>query len=474
MKALEVLGGIILKYYFDAPSIARVLREEPPPLHTSPSFEAMVFVKKTNTLAKRAASLRLYAAWFETAGFGREAFGTESVVFKYMQHLFADNSPASRAASLREAMNFLSGVLSLDFSDLQASTRVRGMCCRLLRTRQAVRQRAPLSVKMVKALEDLLAREAAAGTVDAVLAASTLFAVYSRSRVGDLRRCSKEPSLEIDGARTLGFLETHLEEHKTARPGSRRALPVAAPVFGLTEHCWGEDFVVARRTAGVTAGDGSSLVPALVGDDFGGVPYKTTEFSTAFRALLVKLGFRDQIEHVGAHSLKTTLLSWAAKFGVDRDHRRLLGYHAAPGGDGTVDIYARDVMAVPLRALSAMLSEIRAGAFDPDSTRSGTFAAPPAAESVPAVQEVASVSSAASSASAPGTDDEEIVVDEDCTVVCNVATCFYHIARDSSVLVCGKNGPFGGLCILTRLQDPGCAVDASESHPMTPKAWSKE
>ena len=247
----------------------------------------------------------------------------------------------------------------------------------------------------------------------------------------------------MNATRTQVYLETRLEEHKTARPGSRRALPVAAPVYGLTQHCWGEDFVVARRSAGLTAEDGSSLVPAIVDGSFGTVPYKTAEFTAAFRSLLVKLGFGNRLEAIGAHSLKATMLSWAAKFGLERDNRRLLGYHAAPGGDATVDVYARDVMATPLRALNEMLAQIRDGRFDPDATRSGAFVPPPAAvgEHVPAVEDAVSMSSAESSASPTASDDEEVTADVECTVVLNTATGYAHIAEDANVLRCGKPWP---------------------------------
>ena len=75
---------------------------------------------------------------------------------------------------------------------------------------------------------------------------------------------------------------------------------------------------------------------------------KTTEFASQLRALLLDLGFSvEELVRVGAHSLKVTCLTWAAKFGVEREQRRLLGYHLAPG-DRTLEAYSRDSMATPL------------------------------------------------------------------------------------------------------------------------------
>ena len=70
--------------------------------------------------------------------------------------------------------------------------------------------------------------------------------------------------------------------------------------------------------------------------------------------------------------MKCTLLSWAAKFGVDASIRRALGYHTA-SADKSVNIYARDSMATPLRELQAVIDAVREGDFAPDETRSGFF-----------------------------------------------------------------------------------------------------
>ena len=70
--------------------------------------------------------------------------------------------------------------------------------------------------------------------------------------------------------------------------------------------------------------------------------------------------------------MKATLLSWAAKYGLDKATRRTLGYHADPA-DKAVETYSRDAMAAPLRHLDRVLEAVRRGAFDPDATRSGFF-----------------------------------------------------------------------------------------------------
>ena len=72
---------------------------------------------------------------------------------------------------------------------------------------------------------------------------------------------------------------------------------------------------------------------------------------------------------VSSHSLKSTMLSFLAKRGIEMGDRLLLGYHTSPFTMGLT--CSRDGMARPLQILSDMLSEIRCGKFHPDQTRSG-------------------------------------------------------------------------------------------------------
>ena len=98
-------------------------------------------------------------------------------------------------------------------------------------------------------------------------------------------------------------------------------------------------------------------------------PLTTSEATDWIKSLLAMQGFRD-LEGLGAHSMKSTLLSWCAKRGLPLDIRRALGYHMA-ADDHSVLTYSRDSLARPLRKLEAVLSEVRLGIFDPDASRSG-------------------------------------------------------------------------------------------------------
>ena len=119
----------------------------------------------------------------------------------------------------------------------------------------------------------------------------------------------------------------------------------------------------------------------------------TTEAGKWLRKLLGRMN--PEAEYATAHSLKSTPLSWCAKWGLDPEVRLILGHHKT--GKSSAECYGRDNLAKPLRDFDLVLQQIRTKAFVPDSTRSGmiqeperndpsdTFRAPPETEeAVPA------------------------------------------------------------------------------------------
>eukprot|EP00971_Amphidinium_carterae_P177146 3513125-Amphidinium_carterae.2 len=57
-----------------------------------------------------------------------------------------------------------------------------------------------------------------------------------------------------------------------------------------------------------------------------------------------------QVEPVTPHAMKSTMLSWAAKFGISADYGKVLGYHVVPA-ERSMNVYARDSLAPSLREL---------------------------------------------------------------------------------------------------------------------------
>ena len=374
--ALATIVDIVARHFPEAPSIRAIRADGGGAVSPdSVSLGAMAEKKATNTLLKRASSLRMYDAWYRASSCSG-GFCDEPTVFTYVRELYQDSAPASRAAAVVASLNFLEGVFAIDVLPVRASARVQGMCVRSLRTRAAIRQRRPFSVELVRVLEDVLAADGGAGTVDGVLAGAALFTIFARARVGDLRRCTVEPVLDIfDGK---GYVESAFLEHKTAVPGTRKALPIVAPAFGLATP-WASTWMATRRCAGLDAAKDLTMIPARAeGGGWATVPYTTVEFASSVRDLLLRHGVTaDAIVNIGAHSMKTTLLSWIAKYGLDKPTRRMLGYHAEPK-DKSVETYSRDAMAAPMRKLDEVLAAVRSGRFLPDANRSGHFVDDPA------------------------------------------------------------------------------------------------
>ena len=341
---------------------------------TSPSLLAALHPKASETLRKRASSLRALSLWLRSAGVRGNPFD-EATMFEYFGMLIAERSAPSRGLTVRQLIGFMGGVFGFPVQEALESARVKGLGIKLRERRGILRQAAPLTVAMVEQLERLVLESPDDG--DIALAGLALFALLARCRVGDLRRCSSEPVLDLSPDQSCGFVETVLEKHKTARPGHRQLLPAVAPAFGVLGREWASAWLSARRRLGLNATAAGTLVQApLLGGGWSAAPLKTAEFAGMVRLLLVRAGTpQDQLRSIGSHSLKVTTLAWASKFGVPREDRRILGYHLK-AGDRTMEAYSRDSQAAPLRRLVAMLREVGAKRFLPDATRSGQLVAP--------------------------------------------------------------------------------------------------
>ena len=238
--------------------LAAVLAEEGSLCPASSSIRAMVAKKATATLQRRASSLRLYADWLSASGVADDLIFVEPTVYRYLRELVDGECPPTRPGHFLSSLNFIDGVFGFDMKPVRSSSRVQGLCADSLR-RNTITQRRPLSVDVVKVLERIVSADAGSGNPDGIYAGTALFAVYSRCRVGDLCRCAVEPTLDLtDGG---GFVETFFLEHKSAKPGSRRALPIVAPVLGLTSK-WACEWMAARSAAGLDAARAGTLVPA--------------------------------------------------------------------------------------------------------------------------------------------------------------------------------------------------------------------
>jgi hypothetical protein len=450
VKAL-VFFARFLSVYRDGSGLAQLMVEEDEAFsELAPSLVAALEARKTATLEKRSGSLRLYEAWFATSGRPVAELFAERTVFEHMAFLNDERVGATRGLALSQAINFAGGLFKFDVAAVAVSPRVRGLVVRLLKTRQPLRQRAPLTVAMVTFLENLSCDSDE--DLEGIFAGAALFCLYARARVGDLRRSPVDPILDIAAGGRVGFVQGAFFEHKTAKAGSKLSLPIVAPLPGVTGRDWASPWLDRRRRLRLVAAECGTLLPApAAGGGWTGVPMKTVEFGVALRTLFLKGGFTaEALDAIGAHSLKTTTLSWMAKAGVDRDSRRALGYHVR-ADERSMEAYSRDSLAGPLRLLAKVIGDIQAKRFSPDATRSGFFE--PAAPCTPPAAPPSSTCSSRSS-SAPSLadsdneapdDDDDAGLDEDLPdvlnkVVQNNVTKYCHVLTEGR-LVCGKRMP---------------------------------
>ena len=97
---------------------------------------------------------------------------------------------------------------------------------------------------------------------------------------------------------------------------------------------------------------------------------------------------RDYLEcpndsSLSSHSLKSTVLSWAAKCEMPREYRRVLGRHSSSVKESD-SVYARELSFAPVRAMERMFHLIRKSEFNPDAARAPEPGAAPAFPPTPA------------------------------------------------------------------------------------------
>ena len=149
-------------------------------------------------------------------------------------------------------------------------------------------------------------------------------------------------------------------------------LPMVAPCFGIDGTNWGLEWTRVRQQLGLHWPPDGLVMPA---PDREGVaterPLETQECAAWLRKL-VGVETSSETRRVASHSLKSTMLSYAAKRGIGIPERLQLGYHTSNFQMGMV--YSRDGAAASILVLEKLISEIAQGKFSPDETRSGRIA----------------------------------------------------------------------------------------------------
>jgi hypothetical protein len=159
--------------------------------------------------------------------------------------------------------------------------------------------------------------------------------------------------------------------------GERRSvlLPLVALGSGLSGSGWALSWMAARRASGLTGHVFLMPADAEHSDHWLDRRMTTAEGSYWLKDLLVLASLKEsEASGFSTHSLKATLLSWAAKSATfDLQERLILGHHLDEETKMAVT-YSRDAIAATMVKVYRMLETVRKGIFDPDASRAERIA----------------------------------------------------------------------------------------------------
>eukprot|EP00435_Cladocopium_sp_Y103_P068453 s116_g31.t1 len=362
--------------------VAQDMQKDASGVSANETLKASFGVKSPQTLLKRAASLRRYFKWHQEHRADAEYAPasplplSEPDVWEFFLWLKAYRQESGRGftnpAAFLETVRFSKFCLNLYQTDsVLQSRRLLGFAA-IEKLQKGPNQAPPLELVHLQKLHSIL--ETAACLHDRLGAGVMLICVYGRARWSDLRFVHHA---QIEHGRS-GFLTLYTAEHKTSAVGARREqyLPLVVPWTGVTHHEWIVTFLQVYMESGLDIHKvplGPLLPAPKLGGGFSARPLTTTEAASWLRLLL-----RDtpNCETYRAHSLKTTLLVWAAKAGLDKEVRAVLGHHAS-ALEGSEVVYSRFLQTRALRKLNMLLHRVRIGlGIEEDPMAPNPFATP--------------------------------------------------------------------------------------------------
>ena len=237
--------------------------------------------------------------------------------------------------------------------------------------KRPLKQRRPLLVSELQHLEDVCIN--GTDNHNRVFCRYFPFLVYGRARNSDTALVT---DMVLDQDEHGGwFIQVSATSTKTSRTLAKRSrfLHLVAPIRGLATSSWALSWLEAREESGLghPMSDAVPLMPApLLDGKWSDRPLSARETKKWLTEILLNHDNDTELDHLGSHVGKVTLLAWMSKIGANTVTRRYLGYHVE-SNDNSMLTYSRDAASGPLRELENMISAVRCLAFFPDSTRSG-------------------------------------------------------------------------------------------------------
>lgn len=326
-------------------------------------------VRSPKTALKRAQDLQSFIRYR-----GHEGWWPldETDLINYLEWCQRQKKSKITGKNLKHSLKFFRYVMGAHFDEEEVLGPVFvGRASRIGATKEARVQARALTVEEVEKLEEAVVK--GQNPIDRYFAGCLLFCLYSRARWSGIANVD---SIEWDvadvGKEKYGFVETRTRITKTSTTEEKKTMwmPFVAPINGLGPFPWGLAWKEVLESLGFNLMHrpfGPICRAPCANGDFSKRSVSTAEASDLLTDFLKVKG-----EKMTSHSLKTTTLVWAARFGLSDRSRAILGHHSIK--DQSMACYSRDLLTGPTRELCAMLLNIKNGKFKPDSTRSGWLA----------------------------------------------------------------------------------------------------
>ena len=340
------------------------------------SLEQAFSKKSSNIPYKRACALSRYVEWFLLLNHrGSPLRLKEFDLYCYLGHLENEKAGATAASSFIEALRFLDSVAVLTCADLGRvlPPRVTGFAHQQFLRKAPLKQRDPVPCLVVAELEKLLLRQE--DTVQICILGQLLWCFHAASRWSDALRLQ---SLRLEKVKDIALVTGEALGSKTSltKEAQTRLLPYVASGTGVSGLLWAEKWLNARVAElgrepepflpSFSCRTGRWSLTPMSSSEAGGY---LQDFVEEVRPLMEPFPKVD-IRNLGTHSLKTGLLTMAARstsIKFSMSERRTLGHHIKPC-DRSVLTYSREAYTSLYAKILACFREIQLGTFRPDSS----------------------------------------------------------------------------------------------------------
>ena len=297
----------------------------------------------------------------------------EASVYSFSQHEKPAGAPLPRLKNYLEAIGFYDHVFSI--ADLEETVTSKGLTGRTIAdVPGGATQALPVIVEELHRWHTVLYKRC---NWSAVVNGALQFAIHSRAWWTDAMHCFSFLIVKDDKG-FKKYLEASLGAHRPMHDvmSQHQMLLLGDPATGVVPTPWADRWLQVEGSPGIAGPfdhrlmmiDSIQSLPKMR-------PLSTSKESRCFEK--TPFGRREKLSDrsVSAHSMGTTMLSYAAKFGLDAETR--LPMACQVGAGKLLHTYSLDAAAQVLQQREKVLETIRQESFRTNSTRSGNFMCQP-------------------------------------------------------------------------------------------------